>query len=178
MNFKAIAAVVMTALVTTGLKGSEADFWKDAANIRRLGEERIGQSDFREGLPLLQTALTLDPASEVATASLANAFHLQRRLDEAAVYYLKLLQLAPSSEPTPEQEMSILRFAPRVFQVPSDPFPLKDVVAVHHPQQSIIAYHFFWSDDIDFPEDNDPCDHELVWVRYNPADLTATDFST
>ena len=29
-----------------------------------------------------------------------------------------------------------------------------------HPQRRLIAYHFFWEDDIDFPEDNDPCDHE------------------
>jgi hypothetical protein len=177
MNLKAIT-VIMGALMVAGLRGSETDFWQDKVNIRRLGDERIGRNDFREGLPLLQTALSMDPHSPVATASLANAFHLQRRLDEAAVQYSQLLKLAPPSEPTSEQEKAILRFAPRVFQVPSDPFPLKDVVAIHHPQQPIIAYHFFWSDDIDFPEDNDPCDHELVWVRYNPATQTVTDFHT
>jgi hypothetical protein len=32
----------------------------------------------------------------------------------------------------------------------------------------LIAYHFFWEDDLDFPEDNDPCDHELIWVKYSP----------
>ena len=62
----------------------------------------------------------------------------------------------------------MLRFAPRLFQVRSDPFRLLDAVAIHHPDEPLIAYHFFWEDDIDFPADNDPCDHELVWVRYDP----------
>ena len=37
-----------------------------------------------------------------------------------------------------------------------------------HPESRLIAYHLFWEDDIDFPEDNDPCDHEVVWIRYSP----------
>ena len=36
-----------------------------------------------------------------------------------------------------------------------------------HPERRLIAYHLFWEDDIDFPEDNDPSDHELVWVAYS-----------
>jgi hypothetical protein len=31
-----------------------------------------------------------------------------------------------------------------------------------------------WEDDIDFPDDNDPCDHELIWVTYDPASGEAT----
>jgi glycerophosphoryl diester phosphodiesterase len=42
----------------------------------------------------------------------------------------------------------------------------------------MIADHFFWEDDIDFPEDNDPCDHELVWVRYDPASMKVVSFHT
>ena len=41
------------------------------------------------------------------------------------------------------------------------------MAAVLHPERRLIAYHLFWEDDIDFPEDNDPCDHELVWVAYS-----------
>ena len=46
-------------------------------------------------------------------------------------------------------------------------FPLKDAAAVLHPSERLIAYHLFWEDDIDFPEDNDPCDHEVVWVQFS-----------
>jgi hypothetical protein len=44
-------------------------------------------------------------------------------------------------------------------------------VAVHHPSRPILAYHLFWADDIDFPDDNDPTDHEVVWVEYDPETL-------
>ena len=47
-------------------------------------------------------------------------------------------------------------------------FPLKDAAAVLHPSERLIAYHLFWEDDIDFPDDNDPCDHEVVWVQFSP----------
>jgi hypothetical protein len=40
---------------------------------------------------------------------------------------------------------------------------------VLHPDRRLIAYHLFWDDDIDFPEDNDPCDHEVIWVAYAPG---------
>src|SRR6266540_4111838 len=59
-------------------------------------------------------------------------------------------------------------FAPRLYATPSEFFPLKDFAVTLHPAERLIAYHFFWEDDIDFPEDNDPCDHELIWVRYSP----------
>jgi hypothetical protein len=160
------------------LTGGEADLWKSSDTLKHLGSERIALSDFREGLPLLQTAVEQDPSSASAIAELANAYHLQRRLDEAAAQYSRLLQLKPPSQPGKQEEDAILRFAPRVFQTPSDPFPLKDIVAVHHPTEPMIAYHFFWEDDIDFPEDNDPCDHELVWVQYDRATNKLTNFIT
>src|SRR5262249_35272675 len=126
----------------------------------------------------LQAAVERAPASTLALAALANAYHLQRRLDEAATEYAKLLTLEPSTEPSPQEEEAIFRFAPRVFQSASDPFGLKDIVAVHHPTDPVIAYHFFWDDDIDFPDDNDPCDHEVIWVRYDTATHKVSDFHT
>jgi hypothetical protein len=119
-----------------------------------------------------------DPSSAIAVSALANAYHLQRRLDEAAAQYSRLLQIKPASVLTPQEEESVLRFAPRVFQTVSDPFPIKDVVAIHHPTEPMIAYHFFWDDDIDFPEDNDPCDHELIWIRYDRDKQILTDVVT
>ncbi len=44
---------------------------------------------------------------------------------------------------------------------------LEDVVAVLHPEKPIIAYNLFWDDDIDYQEDNDPTDHEVVWIEFD-----------
>src|SRR5690242_2066243 len=101
-------------------------FWTDPANLTLLGVERLSASDFREGIALLETAAELDPKSENAQAWLGTAFHLQRRLDEAAVHYAKLLQLSPVQPLDARRREAIMRYAPRVFQVASDPFPLKD----------------------------------------------------
>ena len=95
-------------------------------------------------------------------------FHLQRRLDEAAREYGKVLALDPPRAPGAGERALILRFAPRVYTVPGEFFPLKDAAAVLHPSERLIAYHLFWEDDIDFPEDNDPCDHEVVWIQFSP----------
>ena len=95
-------------------------------------------------------------------------FHLQRRLDEAAREYAQALALDPPRAPGADERATILRFAPRVYTTPDEIFPLKDAAAVLHPSERLIAYHLFWEDDIDFPDDNDPCDHEVVWVQFSP----------
>ncbi len=91
--------------------------------------------------------------------------HRTRRLDDASAAYARALKAAPSRDPSPAEMALVKRFAPRVLVHPRDPFPLMDAAAVLHPTRPWIAYHFFWEDDIDFPDDNDPCDHELMWVR-------------
>ena len=65
-------------------------------------------------------------------------------------------------------------FAPRLVLVRGEFFPLKDIAAILHPEKPIIAYHLFWEDDLGFPSDNDPCDHEVVWIEYDPASLRVT----
>jgi hypothetical protein len=93
------------------------------------------------------------------------AYHLRRSLDDASRAYARALELDPPREPTADEWQLVRRFAPRVYVTPSEFFPLKDFAVILHPTERLIAYHFFWDDDIDFPEDNDPCDHELVWVE-------------
>ncbi len=93
--------------------------------------------------------------------------HLQRRLDDAARAYARALALDPPRDPTVDEEELVRRFAPRLYTNAAEPFALKDVAAVLHPERRLIAYHLFWEDDIDFPDDNDPCDHELMWVAYS-----------
>lgn len=95
--------------------------------------------------------------------------HLQGSVTAASAEYAKTLKLDPPREPTVEERNLVERLAPRVFVTASEPFGLRDVAAVLHPTESVIAYHLFWDEDIDFPDDDDPCDHELVWVRYENA---------
>jgi hypothetical protein len=100
------------------------------------------------------------------------AYHLRRSLDDASKAYARALELDPPRELTKEEWTLARRFAPRPFVTPSEFLKLKDFALVLHPSERVIAYHFFWEDDIDFPEDNDPCDHELIWVQYS-ADRTS-----
>jgi len=113
----------------------------------------------------LQPPCTCGNAEALALNREALQAHLKRRLEEASTAYAQALRLAPPRELTSAERERVLRFAPRVMVSPTDPFPLKDAAAVLHPNGRWIAYHFFWEDDIDFPDDNDPCDHELMWVE-------------
>jgi hypothetical protein len=102
------------------------------------------------------------------------AHHERRSLDEASREYARTLELDPPRDPTPEELARARRFAPRVYTTRSEFFPLKDFAVLLHPDEPLIVYHFFWEDDIDFPEDNDPCDHELMWIEHSSdgADIT------
>lgn len=93
-------------------------------------------------------------------------FHNRRCLDDASREYARALELDPPRELTAAEWQLVRRFAPRIYTTPTEFFPLKDFAVILHPSARQIAYHLFWEDDIDFPEDNDPCDHELMWVQY------------
>ncbi len=99
----------------------------------------------------------------------ALSFHLRRELAAASRDYARLLTHEPARAPSPGERRSVLALAPTLLTHDREPFELRDVVALHHPEFPCIAYHLFWEDDIDFPEDNDPTDHEIVWVVYDPA---------
>ena len=100
------------------------------------------------------------------------AYHLRRCLDDASREYTRALELDPPRQLTEEDWRLARRFAPRVYVTASEFFALKDFAVILHPTERVIAYHFFWEDDIDFPEDNDPCDHEVMWVRYSHDRMT------
>lgn len=100
----------------------------------------------------------------------ALTLHRQRRLDEASELYMRVLEIEPFHDPDPQQLELARRFLPDVFVTPNEPFELKDLVVVLHPSEPLIAYHLVWQDDIDFLTDNDPGDHEIVWIRYNTDD--------
>lgn len=108
----------------------------------------------------------------------ALAAHRQRALNEASKLYAQLLKSDPPVAATPAQKVLVRKFAPRLHGVADEYFPLKDVVAIIHPDRPLIGYHLFWEDDIAFPSDNEPCDHEIVWVEYDPATLKVRRVST
>lgn len=119
---------------------------------------------------LLLTAQLL--AQQVADTAAAHheqgvRFHEKRCLDDASREYARALALEPPRELTATEWRLVRRFAPRLYTTPTEFFPLQDFAVILHPDRRLIAYHFFWADDIDFPEDNDPCDHELMWVQYS-----------
>jgi hypothetical protein len=99
----------------------------------------------------------------------AQVAHGKRNLGDATPLYKQLLTAEPPSPATAEQRALVLKFAPRLYNVPNEFFPLKDIAVILHPEKPIIAYHLFWEDDLGFPSDNDPCDHEVLWIEFDPA---------
>jgi hypothetical protein len=132
-----------------------------------LAQQRVGTQPCSCGQPELSRV-----NAEAVT------IHERRSLDEASALYSKVLKAAPPVDPTPEQMRLARRFAPRIYTTPTEPFPLKDFAVILHPTEPLITYHFFWEDDIDFPDDNDPCDHELMWVRYDPGSGKVVGYAT
>ena len=116
--------------------------------------------------------MTETPASgseAVAAYHRGVASHRERRLTDAMRSYEKALQLSPPREPNAGERAMILRHAPRLFTCPDEPLPLKDAAAILHPHLPLIGYHLFWEDDIDFPANSDPCDHEVAWVQFDES---------
>jgi len=126
------------------------------------------------------SAAAVLPAAE-STADLnaaATAAHGKRDLGTASALYRRVLAADAPTEATAEQRALARQFAPRLMLVAGEFFPLKDIVAILHPDKPLIGYHLFWEDDLGFPSDNNPCDHEVVWVEYDPATKRVTKVST
>jgi hypothetical protein len=118
---------------------------------------------------LVTAAKTGESQDLSAVNQRAVTLHREGRLEEARALYAQVLEREPPREPTQEEQTRALRHAPRLFVTPEEFFHLKAFAAVLHPDQPLIAYHLFWEDDIDYPDDNQPCDHEVVWVGYEEA---------
>lgn len=99
--------------------------------------------------------------------SQAVTLHKDGRVDEASKVYGTVMSLDKPRLPTKEEVNLVKRFLPRLFTAADEPFVLKDFVVVLHPTKPLIGYHFIWEDDIDYLQDNDAGDHEIVWIRYD-----------
>ncbi|QGQ94744.1 hypothetical protein EHS13_07540 [Paenibacillus psychroresistens] len=116
-------------------------------------------------LELLQNA---EPKNPEFAAKRAEFYHLDGSLRQAGKLYKHVLELAPPEELKQQELDAIRRYCPMLLTTPKECFPLKDIIAVHHPDRPLIGYHLFWEDDYDFPDDYEPCDHEEIWVEYDP----------
>ena len=139
-------------------------------NLRRFAE--VWEKAELVPLTLLESDLVVVSPTKKDVSHIYNQavdFHKKRWLDEASTLYRTVLCLDKPREPTAEQALLARRFLPRVCTTKSEPFTLKDVVVVLHPnpQRRLVGYHLVWEDDIDFLADNDPADHEVVWVKYS-----------
>jgi len=112
-------------------------------------------------------ALKLDPKNVLYHYRLGYTYHLMRRLMEASSEYEIVLRLDPPQFATEEDLKIVEKYTSRLFTNPKEFFKLKDLVVVIHPEKPVIAYNLFWEDDIDYPGDNDPSDHEVVWIEFS-----------
>lgn len=123
-------------------------------------------------------AQAADDAALAALDARAMALHRVRNLGEASSLYTQLLKLDPPGRVTNAERALARHYAPWLETIRDEFFPLKDVVAVVHPERPIVAYHLFWEDDIGYPADNEPSDHEIVWVSFDPATGAVTRVQT
>lgn len=138
------------------------------------GKLAADSSYFQAVLPILELLGEACPERHEFSAWYAEFLHLDGNLRRAGEAYKRLLQLAPPEVPS-EREIGLMRkFCPLLLMHPLEYFPLKDVAVVHHPVKPLIGYHLFWEDDYDFPDDYEPCDHEEIWVEYDPQLETVT----
>lgn len=121
---------------------------------------------------LYKFMLELEPNHPEYMSRLAIVHHLNGELRTAGKYYQNVLEIDPPQPLSDLEISSILRHAPVLHTNKQECFKLLDVVAIHHPDKPIIAYHLFWEDDYDFPDDYEPCDHEIVWVEYDAVSRT------
>ena len=119
-------------------------------------------------LAIHHLASRLAPDLPAPVSRVAEAYHLKGELREAGKHYKKVLEMDSPQQLSPEERNHVMRFAPVLHTTPNECFELMDVVAIHHPEKPLIAYHLFWEDDYNFPDDFEPCDHEQVWVAYDP----------
>ena len=122
---------------------------------------------FESAIKNYKKGLQFSPNDTLYHYRLGYAYHLMRRLTEASNQYRIVLKLDPPHLASEDDLKLANKYAPRLSVNPEEFFDLKDLVAVIHPKRPIIAYNLFWEDDIDHPGDNDPSDHEVVWIEFD-----------
>lgn len=145
------------------------DFANLSEKTFRYSEYSVEEDEFLVGaaINLLEMALDLSPKNKDFMEKLGRYYHINGQLKQAKKIYRKLLQLDPPTTPTAEELKLAKEFCPIIQANEREFFNLKDVIVAIHPEKPQIAYHFFWEDDYDYPDDSEPSDHEVVWVEYD-----------
>ncbi|SDT51641.1 hypothetical protein SAMN05444162_4714 [Paenibacillaceae bacterium GAS479] len=104
----------------------------------------------------------------------AEYYHLDGNLRRSGEQYRSVLEQDPPMELSDQEIRLIKKFCPMLHTTAEECFPLNDVVAIHHPTLPLIGYHLFWADDYDYPDDFEPCDHEEIWIEYDPGEEYVT----
>ncbi|WP_025693148.1 hypothetical protein [Paenibacillus zanthoxyli] len=129
-------------------------------------------------IPVLDLLRKVFPDEAEFPARQGEYYHLDGQLRRAGRAYQMALELDPPLALTEREAAVIRRYCPLLLTTEAECFPLKDIVAIHHPTRPLIGYHLFWEDDFDFPDDYEPCDHEEIWVEYDPDKETVTQVMT
>ncbi|RXS91425.1 hypothetical protein [Geobacillus sp. PK12] len=150
--------------------------WKKRnEEITGLIREGVSTNDFYQlAICQLEFLRRVIPDNVNYVSRLAELLHLDGNIRRAGEQYRLVLQMDPLTPLTEKETQMIRKFCPILLLTEKECFPLKDVVAVHHPTKPMIGYHLFWEDDYDFPDDYEPCDHEEIWIEYNPENETIT----
>lgn len=91
-----------------------------------------------------------------------------RQLEPSEVVVYQAEQVTPL-------EMAV-RFAPRLYTNPSEPYRIRDLIVFIHPEKPLIAYHLIWEDDSIGAGLGAESDHEIAWVEYDPISLKLVNF--
>lgn len=143
--------------------------------IELVKNGRISNADYYEfAIHQLELLKKIHPENVQYVAWQAEYYHLDGNLRRAGDQYRRVLEMDPPVSLTEDEVRLIRKFCPILLTNPQECFPLKDFVAVHHPTKPLIGYHLFWEDDFDFPDDYEPCDHEEVWIQYDPQQEVVT----
>jgi hypothetical protein len=139
----------------------------------------------REDHPVIVAAMTAlralvaaRPGDARCLEQLAILEHNVGRVTAARALYAEVNRLDPSRRPDDRERQAVDRLVPVVLTTAAECFALRDCAAIHHPSAPVVAYHFFWEDDWDYPDDDEPCDHEVAWVRYRPDDGVPVEVTT
>lgn len=155
--------------------------WK-SVSAKLAGAMRDGKVTVQETcatiIPVLDLMRSVFPDDAEIPARQGEYYHLDGQLRRAGQAYRRALELEPLLMLTEREAAAIRRHCPLLLTTEAECFPLKDIAAVHHPAKPLIGYHLFWEDDFDFPDDYEPCDHEEIWVEYDPAEETVTQVMT
>lgn len=143
---------------------------------------RATQGEQQPGIEAAMAALhalaTARPGDARRLEQLATLRHNLGQLNATSALYAEVNRLDPPHEPDDRQRHAIELLVPLVLTTAAECFALRDCAAIHHPSEPVVAYHFFWEDDWDYPDDDEPSDHEIAWVRYRPKDGVPVETTT